>query len=61
VQQGVQQGEARVLLKQLELKFGAISDTVRERIQTTDTDTLLVYLERILTAETLDEVLQQQQ
>jgi len=56
---GVQQTEADILLKQLELKFGAVNDAVREHIQNSDAETLLVYLLRILSAETLDEVLRQ--
>jgi len=57
--EGMQQGEALMLLKLLELKFGAVNDAVREHIQTSDAETLLVNLERILNAETLDEVLRQ--
>lgn len=57
MQQGMQQGEALSLIKLLELKFGAVSGAVREHVHTSDADTLLVYLERILTAETLADVL----
>ena len=57
MQQGIQQGEALTLLKLLELKFGPPTDAAREHIHTSDADTLLIYLERILTAETLADVL----
>jgi len=57
MQQGIQQGEALTVLKLLELKFGAVTDAVREHLHNSDADTLLVYLERILTAETIADVL----
>ena len=56
--EGRQQGEARVLLRLITLKFGSPSEAVREHIATADPETLLRWSERILTAQTLDEVLQ---
>ena len=56
-EEGRQQGEARVLLRLITLKFGSPSETVREQIATADSETLLRWSERILTAQTLDEVL----
>jgi len=58
---GFQQGLALTLLKLLEFKFGAVTDAVCEHIHNSDADTLLVYLDRIITAETLDDVLRQPQ
>ena len=55
---GRQQGEALVLLRLITLKFGPPSEPVREQIATADSETLLRWSERILTAQTLDEVLQ---
>jgi predicted transposase YdaD len=57
-QEGRQQGEARVLLRLITLKFGPPSEAVREQIATADSEALLRWSERILTAQTLDEVLQ---
>jgi len=56
-EKGRQAGEALVLLRQIELKFGPPSDAVRAQITAADADTLLRWSERVLTAQTLDEVL----
>jgi len=57
MQQGMQQGEALALERQLTLKFGELPEAVRQRIAEADADTLIVWLERVLTASSLDEVL----
>ena len=58
MQQGRREGEAAVVLRQLERKFGAgVTPAHRERVRTADADTLLEWSERILTAETIDEVI----
>ena len=57
-QEGRQEGEATIVLRLISLKFGTPSDAVRRRIESADADTLLQWSEHILTAETLDEVLQ---
>jgi hypothetical protein len=57
-EEGRQQGEALVLLRLITLKFGPPSLAVREQIATADAETLLRWSERILAAQTLDEVLQ---
>jgi cob(I)alamin adenosyltransferase len=56
-QEGMQQGEARVLLRQMERKFGAVSVEIRQRINQADEERLLEWLERILTANSPEEVL----
>jgi hypothetical protein len=56
-QEGRQEGEARILLRQITLKFGPPSEEVRRQIQTADAETLLRWSERILTAQGLDDVL----
>ena len=57
VQQGMQQGETAVLLRQIERKFGPLSEPVRRRVAEADPETLLTWSERILTADTLEAVL----
>jgi hypothetical protein len=55
-QRGVQKGEALVLLCQMRLKFGAIPEDVRRRVERADADTLLIWSERVLTANSIDEL-----
>ena len=57
IEQGVQRGEARMLLSLLRLRFGELPDAVQQRIESADADTLLLWSERVLTARTLTEVL----
>jgi hypothetical protein len=54
---GRQEGEAAMLLRQIARKFGPPAEAVRERIERADSETLLEWSDRILTAQTLDEVL----
>ena len=56
-QEGRQEGESAVLLRLLTIKFGPPAPNIRHRIETADTETLLRWAERILTATTLDQVL----
>jgi predicted transposase YdaD len=55
-QEGRQEGEASLLLRQLELRFGPLSESSRAQVRAADADTLLRWGERILTATTVDEV-----
>ncbi len=57
MQQGVQQGEARVLVRLLKSKFGELPEDRRQQIESADTQTLLEWSERVLTAKSLEEVL----
>ncbi|WP_295583142.1 DUF4351 domain-containing protein [uncultured Lamprocystis sp.] len=52
-----ERGEARVLLRQLTLKFGCLSPEVQQRISDADADTLLAWSERVLSADTIDDIL----
>jgi tartrate dehydratase alpha subunit/fumarate hydratase class I-like protein len=56
VERGIRQGEARMLLRQLSLRFGNLPDSVQARVESADADLLMRWSERILTASTLDEV-----
>lgn len=57
LQQGERRGEATILLRLLERKFGPPSEPIRERIIQADAETLLEWSDRLLVAHTLDEVL----
>jgi uncharacterized protein DUF4351 len=57
LQEGRQQGEMKLLLRQLERRFGTSDKPVRKRINAADAQTLLIWGERILTAQSIDEVL----
>jgi hypothetical protein len=57
IEQGQQQGEAALLLRQIERKFGPPSEDIRQRVMNADADTLLVWAERILTADSVDAAL----
>jgi predicted transposase/invertase (TIGR01784 family) len=56
-QEGRREGEARVLLRQLGLKFGPLSPEIEERVRAADSERLLEWSERILAAERLEDVL----
>jgi flagellar biosynthesis/type III secretory pathway protein FliH len=56
LQEGLQEGEARFLLRQLRLKFGPLESEVEELVRSADADRLLRWGERILTAESLQDV-----
>ena len=55
-QEGRREGEARVVLRQLRLKFGPLESGIEDRVRSADTDRLLEWGERVLTAESLQEV-----
>jgi len=57
MQKGVQQGEALILVRQLKIKFGELPEERRLQIESADTQTLLEWSERVLTAKSLEEVL----
>lgn len=55
--EGEASGRAKLLLKLLQLKFGAVPDDVRDRIGAASIDELDRWGERVLTATTLEDVL----
>lgn len=57
IAQGEQRGEAKMLLRLIERKFGPASEPIRTRITEADSKTLLEWSDRILEARSLDEVL----
>jgi predicted transposase YdaD len=56
LQQGLQRGRVQTLRRQLELRFGALDESVLERLENADEQALDRYVERVLTASSLDEV-----
>ena len=54
--QGMQQGESTMLVRQIERKFGQVSKEVKQKIGLADSDTLLEWGEKILSASTLDDI-----
>jgi len=57
LQEGQRKGETLLLTRLLERKFGPLSDQQRSCLEEVDADTLLNWSERILTANSIDEVL----
>jgi len=56
LQKGLQKGEALLLLRQLERKFGRLDAKTRQQVAGTDAERLLSWGERVLTAERLEDV-----
>lgn len=56
-EQWVQEGEAKALLRQIEIKFGPLNEDIRQRVEQADPKTVEAWLERILSAETLEAIL----
>ena len=54
--EGRQEGEAQMLLRLLRLKFGVLPEEVQRRIESAEADALLALSERVLTANSIDEV-----
>jgi hypothetical protein len=56
-EEGRQEGEVAMLLRQLGSKFGPLAPDVEERVLSADADRLLEWGERILSAQSLKDVL----
>jgi predicted transposase YdaD len=54
--EGIKEGERTMLLKQLGLKFGALPEPVLQRVRAASELDIERWAERILIAQTLDEV-----
>ena len=55
-QEGRLEGEMDLLLRQLEWRFGPVSEIIDARIKKADSQTLQLWGKRILTAQTIEEV-----
>jgi hypothetical protein len=53
---GEAKGEARVLKRQIQRKFGALSDEIRARIEAAGSEQLLDWADQLIMAQSLDEV-----
>jgi hypothetical protein len=58
LEQGIRRGEAILLLRLIELRFGAADRDVIQRIHEADSETLLRWSDRILTAQSLSDLLE---
>jgi hypothetical protein len=56
VAQGMQQGEASMLLRQLEFKFGTASSSTRLRVESADVATLDEWSTKLFTVNTIEEL-----
>ena len=56
LQEGLREGEARLLMRQLEHKFGPLPTWARERVEGGSASRLLEWGERLLTAARLEEI-----
>ncbi len=56
LEKGRQEGEAQMMLRLLRLKFGPLEPAIEERVRSADTDLLLEWGERVLTAQSLEDV-----
>jgi predicted transposase/invertase (TIGR01784 family) len=55
-QEGRQEGEARMIVRQLQRRFGELSAALRERVEAADVELLERWGDRLLSARSLDEV-----
>lgn len=53
---GMEKGHAQMLAAQLQAKFGTLDDPVRSRLEGADTEQLLRWGTRLLTAERMEDV-----
>ena len=59
VQQGVRQGEAAIILRQMQCRFGDVPKAYEQRITQANADTLLQLGEKILEAKTLADIFEE--
>ena len=57
IQKGRKEAEALVLARLLQRKFGELPESIRIQIEKADSDTLLEWLDRVLTADSINEVI----
>ena len=57
IEEGRAEGQAGIVLRLLELRFGVLPDAVRDRVRDASAPELEAWAERVLTAASIDEVL----
>ena len=57
IAEGKAEGKAELLLRQMSLRFGALSDATRDKVLGAEPERLDVWAERVLTGANLEEVL----
>ena len=57
LEKGIEQGQAQILLRLIERRFGPASEEIRARIGNADAETLLRWSDRILDAKAPDDLL----
>jgi len=55
--EGVSKGKAELLLRQLNSKFGAVTDATRETVLRASSERMDVWAERVLTGTSIEEIL----
>jgi flagellar biosynthesis/type III secretory pathway protein FliH len=58
LEQGRRQGEAELLLRQLRRKFGSVPRKIQTRLRNAQPEQLLEWGERLVTANSLEEIFQ---
>jgi hypothetical protein len=56
-EEGIQLGEATALMRVMRRKFGEVPVPTRQRIESADSETLLAWLDRIVTADSIEDVI----
>ena len=56
MERGLQQGEAAMIIRQLQHRFGSLSPSYTQRIMAADPEILFVWGEKILEAQTLEDI-----
>lgn len=54
--EGERLGEAKILLRQIKTKFGSVPAAIKKRVQSANAKELLTWAERVLSAESLDQI-----
>ena len=57
MQEGFKSGETALLLRQIERKFGPVSEVVRQKVASADAETLLIWADRVLDARRIEDVI----
>ena len=58
MQRGIQRWEAAILIWRVRRKFGSLEKQDSQKIESADTETLLDWSERLLTADSIEEIYQ---